>query len=524
MLRSRPSCSARSGSGYRLDASFEAQASGQGGGAGAAPADVRLHVRDIVFASQSPESDGVGTNTVRIGRLDASLGYDAAPPELLDRLLLHEVRASDCSVAVLYPDFKLTTTLDLGLVNETGDVYGQPTRLAVSSDDFLLEAGSMLTKPMTVVVDADVHAERDNQALDLSGSLTAGGLGAALSGLLDTAGLHVTTLFQQQDAPNLVELFVDDKDHHIPVIQDFPGLTGTVERFELALAYTPELGFGLTGAITAEGLKGTSETLMLTVDGISVDTTFSLLPPERGAPLELIVGDPTAKAGPGVITATTVTWNAPGDMDFPAHGPEARLWSEDYVWTLTDILGTMFDGQGTGTIQALADGTVTIDLQFDGVNMAPLFEAIAGPKDGQQQDQMTGHADASVSVLLKDMGKGVGLYSIKGSLRTKPPGGVLRLKEKEKSLNALPGGQQVAGALKQGMSPRVYDHFLEKLKNYQYESITIDASTEGNEYTVAIKLRDADKKNPLPIDLTIHYSRVHIYHDETPPQQEGTQE
>jgi hypothetical protein len=520
------------GPGYRLDATLDVQASGLGSDDAERPADVSLQVRDLALASGpagpegsaaagSPSTPAEETgSTVQVGLIEGTLGYDATQREVLDRVLLRQLWARDCTVTVRYPDFRLSGTLDLALANETGDVHGRPTKLAISSDDFQLEAGTLLTRPTAVVVDADVRVQPDASVLTATGTLTAGGLRAALSGLLDKTGLHVTSLFQQQNALNLVELFVDDTKHHIPVIQDFPGLSGTVERFELALAYTPELGFGLTGAIVADGLTGTSDALMLTVKGMSVDTTFSLLPPERRAPLELVVGDPKAEAGPGRIVAEEVIWNAPGDMHFPATQATAHLWSEDRVWTLGSILGVIFESRGTGVIQALADGTVTLDLQFDGVNVAPLFAEITG----KAQDQMTGHADAKVLITLKETGRGLGLHSVKASFHTKPPGGVLRLKEKEKSFNSMPGGDKVLEAVKQQMSPRFYDHFLEKFKNYQYESITIEASTEGNDYLLVVKIRDADKKNPLPIDLTIRYSRVYIYHDTPPPQVEGTQQ
>ena len=524
----------------KLETSFEAAATGLGQAgspdpaSGGAAADITVTMNDLTLTTEStavvPTADGSpsvseakGKTTFRITRLEGTLGYDATRPKMLDRLLLHKVHATDCAVAVNYPGFTLTSTLELGLANDTGDVYGRPTKLAASSPDFQFEAGLLKTYPLDTVIAADLHVQPDASALTAAGTLTAQGLSGTLNALLDKTGLHVTTLFEKQEADRLVDLFESEKPHKIPVIHDFPGLTGTVERFELALSYTPKLGFGLTGAIAADGLQGESDAMMLDVEGISVDTTFSLLPPERGAPLEFVVGDPEAEPGPGRIVAKSVTWNAPGDMNFPAEAT-GRLWMKDYVRTLGDILGAIFEGKGTGTIQALADGTVTIDLQFDGVNMTPLFKAIAGPQEGQQEDQMTGHADAKLAIVLKSTDAGMALTGIKGTLRTRPPGGLLRLKEKEKSISALPGGQQVAGALKQGMSPRVYDHLLEKLKNYQYESITIEAGTQGDEYIVAIKLRDADKKNPLPVDLTIRYSRVYIHHDvpPPPPQDEGT--
>ncbi|MBN1918015.1 MAG: hypothetical protein JW889_08915 [Verrucomicrobia bacterium] len=543
----------------RLDTSIDVAATGldltgsDNAASGATPADLAVVLSDLTLTTESTavaqNADGTvsaseekGKTTFRIARLEASLGYDAAKARTLDRFLLHEVRASDCTVAVRYPDiqepnFSLSTTFALGLANASGDVYNYPTRLEINSGDFLLNAGLLKTHPLRVAIDANLDARRDGPSVRMAGTLTAItatevpelGVQAKLNGeitaLLDKTGLHVTTLFEQQPAEqqpaeHLAHLFENKERHRIPVIHDFTDLTGNVERFELALAYTPELGFGLTGDIKAEGLEGTSDPMMLTVKGIAVDTTFSLLPPERGAALELVVGDPNSVAGPGRLVADKVTWNAPGDMHFPAAGATAHLWSEDYVWTLGDILGAIFEGHGTGTIQALADGTVTLDLQFDSVNMAPLFAEITG----KEEDQMTGRADATLAIVLKDAGAGLGLYSIKGTLRTRAPGGVLMLKEKEQSFGSVPGGDKVLGAVKQQMSPRFYDHFLEKFKNYHYESITIDASTEGNDYVLVVKIRDADKKNPLPVDLTIRYSRVYIYHDTPPPPDEGTRQ
>jgi hypothetical protein len=185
------------------------------------------------------------------------------------------------------------------------------------------------------------------------------------------------------------------------------------------------------------------------------------------------------------------------------------LWMTDDVWYLSDMLGVLFDGQGTGTIKALPDGTINFDLQFSDVNLAPASQAV-----GAKPDQVTGRADGAVTLTVVD-GRP---QSLAGTLRTRAPGGLLRFKEKEKSFNALPGGDQVLGAVRQNMGPRGFDHFLEKFKNYQYESITIEASKSDDDYVLEVKIRDADKKNPLPVDLTIRYSRKVVVHDGPPPQ------
>lgn len=561
---------------FTLAASIEAAVTGlalSGSSASAsaqAPADIDLVLSDLAMTTESAAvvqnadgtqtvSDANGRTTLKVARLEGKLSYDAAQPELLDRLLLHKLRAAGGEVQVRYPDveqpdFRVSGGFEVGLANASGNLRSVPTKLTVESGGIDLEAGLLMTYPMRVAIDGNLDAGDDGRSARLAGTFTAvatkapedaerpAELNGTITGLLDKTGLHVTTVFENQKAQDLVTLFVDDTDeakpdkpkdgeakheHKIPVIHDFtlapigddeePGEPmNVIDRFELDLAYTPALGFGLTGAIVADGLEGRSEAMMLTVEGIKVDTTFSLLPPERGAALELIVGDPTAVAGPGVITADRVIWDAPGDMHFPANKARGHLWSEDYVWTLGNILGTVFDGEGTGTIQALADGTVTLDLQFKNVNLRPFFAAIVG--QSAEDDQMTGLADAKVAITLKSTDTGMALDNIDAELHTLPPGGLLMLKKKEKSFNSLPGGEKVLGAVKQQMSPRFYDHFLEKFKNYHYESITIEARKSGNEYLLDVKVRDADKKNPLPIDLTIRYSVVHIYHDEGKPQ------
>lgn len=491
---------------FSFDAVFDVQASSLGARpAEQPPADIALQVRDLVFGSGSESS-------VRIGRLEGTFGYDAARPEALERVLLHQVRARGCRLDIRYPDFILSGQGTLALANESGELCGHPTKVIAAFDDFVLEAGGLRTVAGTAAtVRADVYARPGGPAATMTGTLTSGGLDASLDGALDSTGLRVEAVFSEQPAERLVNLFEREGEYKIPFIHDFDDLKGTIDRFELVLSHTPERGLGLVGEITASGLDGESSSLGLEVEGIAVDMGFSLLPPEGGGPMQLVVGDPSVPPGPGRVVGKRVKWSS-----FPATDTTGSLSSRDNNWYLTDVLGALFEGRGTGSIEALADGRIEINLVFDEVNLRPLFRTLSK----REGDEVTGRADGTLAVTMS----GTSVTSLKGVLRTRAPGGIVRFKEKEKSFNALPGGDQVLNTLKQGMSPRTFDHFLEKFKNYQYESITIDARKLGNDYVLDVKIRDADKKNPLPVDLTFRYSITHVYHDGPPSGEEGTRE
>ncbi len=491
--------------GFGLDAVLDVQASGLGAPAAQPPADISLQVRDLVFGSGPASS-------VRIGRLEGTFGYDAARPEALERVLLHRVRARDCRVNIRYPSFILSGQGTLALANESGELCGHPTKLAAVFDDFLLEAGGLRTvKGTTAAIRADVYALPGGPAATIKGTLDLPGLEASLDGGLDRTGLSVEAVFTDQPAERLVNLFEREGEYKIPFIHDFYELEGTIDHFELVLSHTPERGLGLVGGISARDLDGKSSSLGLEVEGIAVDMPFSLLPAEGTGPLQLVVGDPSAPPGPGRVVGKRVKWTS-----YPVTDATGTLSMQDNHWYLTDILGVLFEGRGTGSIEALADGRIELDLVFDEVNLDPLFDAVSKRND----DEVTGHADGTLEVTVA----GGTVTRLKGVLRTRAPGGIIRFKEKEKSFNALPGGDQVLNTLKQQMSPRTFDHFLEKFKNYQYESITIDARKSGNDYVLDVKVRDADKKNPLPVDLTIRYSLEHVYHDGPPSEEEGARE
>jgi hypothetical protein len=489
---------------FGLDAVLDVQASGLGARPAQPPADVSLQVRDLVFV-------GRPASAVEIGRLEGTFGYDATQAEVLERVLLHQVRARDCRIDVRYPDFILKGRGTLALANESGELCGHPTKLAAAFDQFLLEAGGLRTMAgTTAAIRADLYALPGGPAATMKGTLDLSGLTASLDGGLDRTGLSVEAVFKDQPAERLVDLFEREREYKIPFIHDFHELEGTIDRFELVLSQTPERGLGLVGAISASGLDGESSSLGLEVEGIAVDTGFSLLPPEGGGPLQLVVGDPSAPPGPGRVVGKRVKWSS-----FPVTDTTGTLSMHDNHWYLTDILGVLFEGRGTGHIEALADGTLKLDLVFDEVNLDPLFERI-----GREDDEVTGHADGRLEVTVA----GGTVTALKGELRTRAPGGIIRFKEKQKSFDALPGGEQIYNTLKQKMPPRAFDHFLEKFKNYQYESITIDARNEGNDYVVDIKIRDADTKNPLAVDLTIRHLFEDVYHDGPLSGEEGARE
>ncbi len=420
-----------------------------------------------------------------------------------DRFLIRRLRVRDCTVTVYDPDLEISTRLEIELTNPGRRSSGHSTRLKVLFDDLTFEAGGFRTNTLAGSLDVTLYGRPVEQAAEVCGAITIGGPKGDLTGEIEARlGVDGTSLkaeFGRHEAEALLGLFRRDGEYRIPFIHDFEELSGMVNRLALVVSHDPAAGgLRLDGEIEAVGLDAESSSMGLEIEGGAITMPFRLASTAEGGPTELSVGDPGRMISAGRLAARRVIWSK-----YSATHARGSIWMRDNDWWIEDLRATLYSGKGWGTIHAFPDGRLEFNLRFDDVDVEPLFTTIC-----REGDQITGTAEGSVALM-------IGIERVEAfnaRLDTKPPGGTIKLKEKEKSFDEIPGGEQVLEALKQRLPTREYQHFLDKFKNYTYESIHIDAGMSGEDYVLDVKIRDRDEKNPLPVDLTIQYVRKVIIH------------
>jgi len=419
-----------------------------------------------------------------------------------DRFLIRRLTVRDCTVAIDDPDLQISTKLDLELRNPGRRSSGEPTRLKVLLGDFIFEGGGRRTVALSNSLDVSLYGRPADKAIDVRGAIAVGGIGGTIDGSIGGGDTRVEATFDEHRAEALLGLWRRDGDYKIPFLHDFERLSGTVNRVALVMSLDSASGGGLRldGEIEAAGLNGKSSSMGLEAEGVAVTTPFRLAAANAGGPMEFSVGDPRRMISPGRIAAKKVTWKK-----YAVTGAQGNIWMEENDWNLDGLRGTLYDGQGRGRIRALSDGRLQFELNFDDVNVEPVFATI-----GREGDKVTGLAEGRLALAIGAAGD---VQAFDAHLRTKAPGGTIKFKEKETSFEAIPGGEQILQGIQQQLPSREYQHFLDKFKNYAYESIAIDAGISGQKYAVDVKIRDRDTRNPLPVDLKIYYERVRIYHE-----------
>jgi hypothetical protein len=479
---------------------------------GAAPGGT-LNVEGTLDAKDlAARSDAFHIKTASVGTLAAELFYDAARDRPADRLLVRHATARDAQLGIEEEDVAFNTKLDAELDNWSFGTPEEPTRLRAAMHDLVFAAAQLKTVAISSTLDVGLSRRAGDEALEARGAITFTGPGGRIAGKLDgrfaADGTRVEAEFGQHTAEALLGLWRSDGEHKIPFIHDFEaGITGTVDRVGLVVAYDPasDPGLSLDGEIEAHGLDGTSEYLGLEATGVAVSMPMRIASPAPGQPLAFSVGDPQRAISPGRIAVGRVTWDK-----LVATDARGTIAMRDYDWTLQDLHGTLYDGRGWGSIEAQPDGTLVFDLDFDNVNLEPLFHTF-----GREGDELTGRAEGHFAMTYEPI---QGIEAIEGKLLTKPPGGIIRFKQKENSFKAVPAGDQVVNALQQRMQSRDYQHFFDKFMNYYYESVSIEAGMSGEKYLLDVRVRDQDRKAPTDLDLRINYEYVRIKHTDTPPQ------
>ncbi len=511
------------GEGFRLSTTLQMDLTGAGRHAAGQPMDATIRLSNVALqagavATGDAEQDARSGQpaartraTLRIGALEGALGYDGTRGGFLDCVLLRELRVRDAAIAIDDPNLEVSGLLELDLANETGSLTASPSRLSAVLSGFVFESTGFRTRELTNTLDLALYVRPADNAVQMQGGITIGPIAGTLRGVAGAAGLRLEGTFGHHKLEDLLGLWRRDGPYKIAFVHEFESTTGTVERLDLVSTYEPAPGpgFGLEGEIEATGLQGKSSSLALEVEDGALTMPFKLAALAPGKPIELSVGDPDRPLGTARLAAKQASWRT-----YAATDARGNLWMRDNHWWLDDLRGTLYEGRGWGTIHALPDTTLALELAFDDVNIEPLYATV-----DRENDQVTGHARGHMALTVG----GGRLQSITAELRTKPPGGLIKIADVEKSFDAVPGGRQAIEALKKGRSSREYQHLLDKFKNLTYERIEINATTSGDSYIVILHVVERKDKDPLDIEFKFDYQVERIRHVVPPKPQETIQ-
>jgi hypothetical protein len=436
-----------------------------------------------------PAGGGAGLHAaVTVGALEGAMGYGGAS----EGFFVRKLRAHECKIDVRSPGLAISTTLDLGVENLYAGGAAEPGRVTATLDKFDFETGGLRTVLLRSTLDLAVDARPGEDAVDVRGAMTIGRLkdpvGATLKGTpemkgelegrIGVQGTRVAAEFGEHGADVLLGLLRRDGAYKIGFLHDFEKLTGTVSRLGVVVLSGPAVAGGvrIEGEIEAEGLNGRSGSMKMEVEGMAITEPVVLAAPPGGGPMVLSVGDPSRTLDPGRITAKRVTF-----QKYVATDVRSTLWMRDNNWTLEAITSTLYGGQGRGSIRALADGRLLFKLAFDNVDIEPVFA-------------------------------GGAIEAIEGRLKTKPPGGRIKIKDAEKRLKEAPGGEQVYEAIRQGLPPGDSKSFFDRFKDFDYETVEIGTGMSGKTFVTTLHVKERAERDPLELEIKFNYTREVIEH------------
>ncbi len=448
---------------------------------------------------------------LKIGGLTGALGYGGES----EGFFVQKLRARECAVDVRSPGLAISTTLDLGAENVYAGGAAEPGRVTATLDKFDFATGGLRTVLLRSTLDLAVDARAGEDAVDVRGAMTIGRLkdpvGATLTGApemtgeiegrIGAQGTRVAAEFGEHGADVLLGLLRRDGAYKIGFLHDFEKLTGTVDRLGVVVLSGPAVagGMRIEGEIEAKGLDGRSGSMKMEVEGMTITEPVVLAAPPGGGPMALSVGDPTRKLDPGRITAKRVTF-----QKYAATDVSGTLWMRDNNWTLDGITGTLYGGKGAGSIRALAGGTLEFKLAFDDVDLEPVFATV-----GREGDKVTGRAKGAAALTV---GRGGVIEAIEGHLKTKPPGGRIKIKDADDLLKEAPGGEQVYEAITQGLPSKDPESFFEKFKDFNYETVEIGTEMSGKTFVTTLHVKERAARDPLELEIKFNYIREVIEH------------